>query len=319
MATVEPSDKYRPRQTEVSLTGRGLLLLSDHWTLLILLRIFAKEHRYQQIRDSIQVSDSILSARLKTLTANGVLVMQPYKDGRVRYEYHLTDSGKQTWRIFVAAYVWQTRWLDSAPGLNGSLMHTACGHATDPVLVCAKCGGQVTPNDTSVTQHGDGLNYVGIGLRRHPQSRTLHMARENALRLNMETMELLGNRWNTGIASAAIIGLRRFSEFERYLEIPPAVLSSRLSRFVELGILRVQDLAGGTGRTDYRLTPKGRAMSGFLLEMVYWSNNSLHTGEKKTFEIFHNACGRKLKPEFDCSHCGERLRRRDLWLDHHGS
>jgi len=302
-----------------SRTGRALALLGDHWTLHILQRVFLGQHRYQEIRDSIHASDSILTNRLKTLTEGGLLVKTPYRDGRIRYEYQLTPAGKATWRIYVAAWMWECDWLDRRVGRHPELIHQRCGHEARPVLVCGKCDVPVTPRDTTITRSAPKLSYVGTVPRRHRQARTLALNDDDILSLRQETMEILGDRWNTALAAAAVIGIRRFSDFERFLGIPPTVLSARLARFVELGILRHQELAGGNGRTDYRLTPKGAGLSGILLQIVRWSDENIKTGEETSIEVSHDACGRKLQAELACTHCHVQLRRTDVHFVPRGS
>ncbi len=191
-----------------SRTGRALALLGDHWTLHILQRVFLGQHRYQEIRDSIHASDSILTNRLKTLTEGGLLVKTPYRDGRIRYEYQLTPAGKATWRIYVAAWMWECDWLDRRVGRHPELIHQRCGHEARPVLVCGKCHVPVTPRDTTITRSAPRLTYVGTVPRRHRQARTLALNEDDNLSLRQETMEILGDRWNTALAAAAVIGIR---------------------------------------------------------------------------------------------------------------
>ncbi|MDR7084152.1 DNA-binding HxlR family transcriptional regulator [Arthrobacter ginsengisoli] len=296
-----------------SRTGRAVALLGEHWTLLILQRIFLGEHKYQQLRSSLSASDSVLSDRLKTLTEAGLLVKTPYKDGRIRYEYRLSSSGKATWRIFVAAWAWERQWLEPRPGPRPEMVHTRCGHSAAPVLVCGKCRLPVTTRETSVRRTRTEYNYGGSMPRRHRQGRTAALSHDFGF--DPETMELLGNRWNLALVSAAVIGIRRFTDFERFLGIPPTVLSAHLSSFVELGILRPQELAGGGGRTDYRFTDKGRGFSTVLMQIVRWADENIRSGEESSLEITHDLCGRKLLPEFSCGHCGELLRHREVRFD----
>lgn len=296
-----------------SRTGRALALLGDYWTLLILQRIFMGQRRYSQLHEALGVSESILANRMKTLVEGGLLVKAPYGDQRIRYEYRLSSAGKATWRIYVAAWIWERTWLDEAAERRPDLIHSLCGRASRPVLVCGKCATPVSARDTSVRRTGSSLAYVRSLPRRHQQSRTAQRA--DGFSLHSTTMELLGDRWNTALMAAAVIGLRRFSDFERFLDIPPAVLSARLARFIELGMLRVQTLAGSGARTEYRLTEVGRAFSGVLIELVRWADENIRSGEVNTIEIVHDACGRKLKPEFACDKCRELLRRTEVHFE----
>lgn len=312
MSSSTPEGAAADATSASSRTSRALALLSDHWTLNILQQLFLGRHKYQEIRDEIQISDSILANRLKTLVEGGLLTKSPYRDGRIRYEYRLTPAGKATWRIYVAAWIWECDWLNRRDERHPELIHRTCGHEARPLLVCGKCDGEVTTRSTTITRATDRLYFVGALPRRHRQARTLELPQSDDLQLRQETMEVLGDRWNTALASAAVIGIRRFTDFERFLGIPPTVLSARLARFVELGLLYQQELAGGSGRTDYRLTPKGTGLAGILLQIVRWSDENIKTGEISTIEIRHDDCGRKLQPEFACAHCREHLRRTEI-------
>ncbi|WP_406068851.1 winged helix-turn-helix transcriptional regulator [Micromonospora sp. NBC_01638] len=292
-----------------SRTGAALGIICDHWSLLIIQRIFLGERRYQDIRESIGVSDSILADRLKRLTDGGVLVKAPYIDGRVRYEYRLTRAGMATWRIYVAAYTWERRWLDCGSDPRPELRHALCGELADPQVICAKCDLPVKGRDLSSVNASKTLGYVGSAPRRHRQSRTLQRVTSHGL--FPDTMELLGDRWNTAIVSSAIIGLRRFTDLERFLGIPPTVLSARLTRLVELGALRAEALAGG-GRSVYRLTDKGAGFGVVLMQIVRWSDEHIGSRAHKSLEITHDPCGRLLLPEFVCGACSERLKRTEI-------
>jgi DNA-binding HxlR family transcriptional regulator len=294
-----------------SRTARALALLGDHWTLLILIQIFRSVNRYQDLKEVLQISDSILSSRLRTLVDGGLLVKEPYTNGRIRYEYRLTKSGRSTWRILLAAWEWERNWLREASHKDPDVLHLKCGHNVGIVMSCGKCNLPIRFGETSVKLNRPTLSYVGSVPRRHRQSRTLMLVDGSPSSLNVETMELLGDRWNTALASAAAIGYRRFSEFEKFLGIPPTVLSARLRRFVELDILAVRELAGGGGRSEHRLTSKGLFLITVLMQIVRWSDENVDT-EEATIEIVHNACGRKVLAELMCGHCGEKLRRSEV-------
>lgn len=292
-----------------SRTGVALGIICDHWNLMIIQRIFLGERRYQDIRDAIGVSDSILADRLHRLTEGDVLVKVPYHEGRVRYEYRLTRAGMATWRVYVAAYAWERRWLDRGTGPSPELRHLTCGNVADPQVVCGKCGLPVRGRDLSPRTNTKTLGYVGSSPRRHRQTRTLERINDHGL--YPDTMELLGDRWNTAILSAAVIGLRRFTDLERFLGIPPTVLSARLTRLVELEVLRTEALAGG-GRQVYRLTSKGAAFGGILMQIVRWADEHVGSKARKSLEVTHDPCGRLLLPDFVCGACGERLKRAEI-------
>jgi DNA-binding HxlR family transcriptional regulator len=72
------------------------------------------------------------------------------------------------------------------------------------------------------------------------------------------TLEIVGERWTLLVVRDAFYGVRRFSDFRAHLDIPKAVLADRLSLLVDEGVL--VKVAGGRGRDEYTLSPKGRRL-----------------------------------------------------------
>ena len=90
-------------------------MLGDRWTLLILRDAFL--HRGGGSGSGERrsgVPDSVLAARLRDLVDGGVLVRVPYKSAPPREEYRLTEAGLDLWRILIAIWAWETRWVGAA-------------------------------------------------------------------------------------------------------------------------------------------------------------------------------------------------------------
>jgi DNA-binding HxlR family transcriptional regulator len=51
---------------------------------------------------------------------------------------------------------------------------------------------------------------------------------------------------------------------------PPIIVSDRLRAFCEMGLLRTVVASSGSGRTEYRLTDKGRAFFPHIVVMLAW-------------------------------------------------
>jgi DNA-binding HxlR family transcriptional regulator len=71
-------------------------------------------------------------------------------------------------------------------------------------------------------------------------------------------LEIVGERWTLLIIRDAFLGRRRFEEFQESLGIARNVLSDRLNRLVDEGILERVRYSERPERFEYRLTPKGR-------------------------------------------------------------
>ena len=71
-------------------------------------------------------------------------------------------------------------------------------------------------------------------------------------------LEIVGERWTLLIVRDAFLGRRRFDEFQESLGIARNVLTDRLTRLVEEGILERVRYSERPERHEYHLTPKGR-------------------------------------------------------------
>src|ERR1700751_537585 len=71
-------------------------------------------------------------------------------------------------------------------------------------------------------------------------------------------LEIVGERWTLLIVRDCFLGLRHFEEFQQSLGVARNVLTNRLNRLVEEGILERVRYSERPARYEYRLTPKGR-------------------------------------------------------------
>ena len=83
-------------------------------------------------------------------------------------------------------------------------------------------------------------------------------------------LEVVGERWSFLILRGAFNGLRHFEEFQTNLGIARNILSNRLGRLVEHGILRRDPDAADRRKVTYRLTEKGRDLLPVLLSLRQW-------------------------------------------------
>jgi len=91
-------------------------------------------------------------------------------------------------------------------------------------------------------------------------------------------LELVGERWTLLIIRDAFLGLRRFDQFQDSLGVARNVLTNRLNRLVEEGILERTAYSERPPRFEYRLTEKGRDLGVALLALMQWGDR--HLSEK---------------------------------------
>src|SRR5215470_16138917 len=118
------------------------------------------------------------------------------------------------------------------------------------------------------------------------------------------TLEVIGERWTPLILRDAILGARRFEDFHSSLGIARNVLSARLSRLVDEGILARRRYQDRPAREEYVLTDKGRALEPVLLALLTWGDRFAAPDGPPTL-LMHEACGHRLEADLVCGHCGE--------------
>jgi DNA-binding HxlR family transcriptional regulator len=88
-------------------------------------------------------------------------------------------------------------------------------------------------------------------------------------------LELVGERWTLLIVRDAFLGLRRFEEFQQSLGIARNVLTDRLNRLVDEGILERVLYSDRPPRHEYQLTRKGRDLDIALTGLRQWGDRYL--------------------------------------------
>jgi DNA-binding HxlR family transcriptional regulator len=88
-------------------------------------------------------------------------------------------------------------------------------------------------------------------------------------------MDVVGDRWSILLLREAYYGTRRFDEFQYYLGVAPNILSTRLKKFVDLGMMTRVPLPEHGGRYEYVLTKKGRDFFPTYLALKKWGDDWL--------------------------------------------
>jgi DNA-binding HxlR family transcriptional regulator len=117
------------------------------------------------------------------------------------------------------------------------------------------------------------------------------------------TLELVGERWSLLILRDVFRGLRRFDQLQENLGIATNILSSRLDRLVEAGILGRIRYQERPDRYEYALTDKGRELRVPLLALMHWGDRHL-APDGPPMLVSHDDCGGTLTAQLVCSDCG---------------
>ncbi|MGH3078646.1 MAG: winged helix-turn-helix transcriptional regulator [Gaiellaceae bacterium] len=117
-----------------------LEVIGERWTMHVLRESFLGVRRFEDYRRNIGVARNILSDRLNTLVAEGILRRELYSERPPRYEYRLTRKGIDLHEILIALMKWGNHWSPNPDGPAVVLRHRECGATVEPVLACPDCG-----------------------------------------------------------------------------------------------------------------------------------------------------------------------------------
>jgi DNA-binding HxlR family transcriptional regulator len=277
--------------------ARMLGLLGDEWTLLVVQQALMGARRYAEFQARLPISNSVLTARLRSLTGEGLLDRQAYQSNPPRSEYVITERGRSLWPVLVSIWEWERRWVpDHADPLPG-MRHSTCGGDFNPIITCGSCGEPASEKDV-VAQWGPS----GSWQRSIPVATTRRRSEsDQADGLFPQTMSVMGNRWGFAILVMAFVGVSRFTDFQTQLGAPPGSIADRLSIFTANGVFEVSD-------NRYRLTEKGRALFPVLVTALEWAQRWYQAPEGPAVTLTHTVCGRRFTAVLACDQCAERLR-----------
>ena len=123
-----------------------LEVVGEWWSMLIIRDAFLGVTRFEDFHERLGISRNVLNQRLGSLVEAGVLERVAYCEHPPRYDYRLTDKGRDLWPVLTAMRQWGDRWAAPA-GPPLELIHTACGHVAEMVLTCSVCGQRATARD----------------------------------------------------------------------------------------------------------------------------------------------------------------------------
>ena len=97
---------------QVCSIARGLELVGERWTLLIIRDVFHGRRRFEEIQSSLGIARNVLTSRLARLVEEDILERRPYSERPRRDEYFLTEKGLDLWPVLVTLMHWGDRAAD---------------------------------------------------------------------------------------------------------------------------------------------------------------------------------------------------------------
>ena len=135
--------------------ARALEVIGERWTLLVVRDAFLGVRRFDDFQRDLGVARNVLADRLQRLVDADILERRRYQERPPRYEYRLTDRGRDLFPVLHTLMKWGDKHF--APhGPPRVVAHRDCGGDITERLTCAKCGVAVTARDV-IAHDGPGL------------------------------------------------------------------------------------------------------------------------------------------------------------------
>jgi DNA-binding HxlR family transcriptional regulator len=133
--------------------ARPLDVIGDSWSLLIIRDAFDGLRRFGQFQKSLGLAKNILSARLSSLVAHGILHTVPAADGSQHNEYVLTEKGRALFPVIVALRQWGDQYFFRADEDRFRLVDREHREPVAKVEIRSADGRLLTPEETVVEMY----------------------------------------------------------------------------------------------------------------------------------------------------------------------
>ncbi|WP_030170692.1 winged helix-turn-helix transcriptional regulator [Spirillospora albida] len=119
-------------------------------------------------------------------------------------------------------------------------------------------------------------------------------------------LEVVGDRWTILVIRSAFEGVRRFDDFQDVLGVARNVLTDRLARLCDEGLMRRVPYQERPERHEYRLTRKGVELWPAMMALMMWGDRH-YAPDGPPLVVGHRGCSGALTASFTCDACGASL------------
>jgi DNA-binding HxlR family transcriptional regulator len=118
-----------------------------------------------------------------------------------------------------------------------------------------------------------------------------------------KTLDVVGEWWTLLILRDAFRGTRRFDDFQASLGLARSVLTTRLRKLTEHGVLERRAYSARPPRYEYFLREKGRTLFPVIVALIGWGDAWAPSPDGPPVVFVHDTCGNVTQPMLPCPHC----------------
>lgn len=110
------------------------------------------------------------------------------------------------------------------------------------------------------------------------------------------TLSIIGDRWTLLIIRNAFLGITRFDDFQKQLDVTRHLLADRLDLLVEHQVLRKVPYQTKPERFEYKLTEKGVELFPIIMTLVAWGDKWESDGAGPPIKYYDKTSGKEIQP-----------------------
>ena len=125
-------------------------------------------------------------------------------------------------------------------------------------------------------------------------------------------LDVIGEKWSLLVVRELLFGVRRFNDIAANTGAPRDILTARLRRLEELGVVERREYSERPPRYEYRLTQAGKDLQPVMFALKQWGDD--HVIDDPLPAVFEHTCGEVFIPRTHCTACGEPFESRSISL-----
>lgn len=272
-----------------------LAALGDGWTLLLLTALVGGEQRFSTLERALGVPRSTLAARLRHMEEHGLVAREAYEERPPRFEYALTERAASLFPVLALADAFDVEHGHAAARLQHQPPRGAA-HALVARAHCDACGALVVARDVTVGYLDDAPPSTAQRGRDLPRAARARSTRQPF----RHARDVLEDAWAAKIVAALLMGERRFTGLQHATQAAPNILSERLVRLTDSGLLLHR--SDGGDPPVYQLSPRGLALYPLVVALIAYGDA---LRGRPSLTLTHS-CGAPLVLRLGCGACPRR-------------
>ncbi|MEV5785025.1 helix-turn-helix domain-containing protein [Streptomyces sp. NPDC052287] len=120
-----------------------------------------------------------------------------------------------------------------------------------------------------------------------------------------DALAVIGDSHSLPLLRELVYGFHRFSDLATLTGAPRTLLTSRLRKLEEAGVIVRRQYSQHPPRFEYHLTDAGTDLIPVILSLKEWGER--HTTDEEPKAIFQHSCGAELHPLTVCGACRQEV------------